>query len=328
MLYEKLDTDGNENSLVAIDSIDSLGEKYGISPRRLLMMLQKDLVERSGVNVVFILEAKDSNSMEYLGDGVISLEMGELDGRRMRRMKVEKLRGQEIISPNILFTLNRGHFTCFEEKAENIMPSIRPIETGKIMKNLIAPGTYTLFEVSRNVPGNIIKNLVDSISKLLGTRGIYSTPSIRLFGGNLASQSNIKLISPVAMIPRGLESGNIIRVDGDEFFADFDDDMVGRHLNSENRAFFLDANQIISHYGKDSINDLEVHISMLLRRGGTCIGFVWPESNSQNMDMGISSNLIKIKSIDSQLIFYGLKPYSPLYLLAQEKDEMKFEIMV
>ena len=90
MLYEKLDTDGNENSLVAIDSIDSLGEKYGISPRRLLMMLQKDLVERSGVNVVFILEANGRNSLEYLGDGVISLEMEELDGRRIRKMTTVK----------------------------------------------------------------------------------------------------------------------------------------------------------------------------------------------------------------------------------------------
>ena len=56
MLYETLEAAEKEMSLVAIDSIDSLGEKYGISPGRLLKMLQKDLVERSNVNVVFILE--------------------------------------------------------------------------------------------------------------------------------------------------------------------------------------------------------------------------------------------------------------------------------
>ena len=134
---------------------------------------------------------------------------------------------------------------------------------------------------------------------------------------------NIKLISPVAMIPRGQESPKLMKVDGDDFSVDFDSEMISSHMESpEEHAFFLDANQIISHYGKDSINDIEVHISMLLQKGGTCIGFTWPDSNSMNMDMGISTSLIKIKSVNSQFVFYGMNPYSPLYMLVQENDAL------
>ena len=82
LLYDTLEASKKDMSLVAIDSIDSLGEKYGISPSRLLKMLQKDLVERSGVNVIFILETNDSNQLEYIGDGVVSLDMEEISGRR------------------------------------------------------------------------------------------------------------------------------------------------------------------------------------------------------------------------------------------------------
>ena len=52
VLYEKLEVGNPGKAMVAIDSIDSLAEKYGIAPKRLIHTIQKDLVERSNFNVI------------------------------------------------------------------------------------------------------------------------------------------------------------------------------------------------------------------------------------------------------------------------------------
>ena len=330
MLYETLDTAEKEMSLVAIDSIDSLGEKYGISPRRLLKMLQKDLVERSGVNVIFILETSGLNQLEYIGDGVISLEMNEMENRRIRNMKVDKLRGQKISMPSIPFTLKDGHFNSFDYNIDELaggQDSLKKLELSHILKNIIKPGKYVLFEFDRNVPAEMVQTLVNSIvnHNLENSIGMYSTPSVRLFGNspaNYASESNdkFKIISPISMIQRSHASDSMIKVDGDDFYTDFNASFIDKTFDgNENICFLLDANQIISHYGEEAIKDMELHISGLLQNGGACIGFNWLSSKS--MDMGISNNRIRVTNISSQWVIYGEKPYTPLYVISPKKDD-------
>ena len=332
MLYETLEAAEKEISLVAIDSIDSLGEKYGISPSRLLKMLQKDLVERSSVNVVFILETSGLNQLEYIGDGVISLEMNDMEGRRIRNMKVEKLRGQQIMMPSVPFTLGDGHFNSFDHDIEELIGSqnsLKKLELGGILENIIKPGKYVLFEFDRNVPAEMVQILVDSIVEynLKNSMGMYSTPSVRLFGKSpedyvSESQDKFKLVCPISMVQRRHDSESMIKVDGDDFYTDFNTSFIDKIFDGkEDICFLLDANQIISHYGKESVKDIELHISGLLQNGGTCIGFNWPSSMQESIDMGISNNRIIIMTINSQWVVFGEKPYTPLYVLSPKKDD-------
>ncbi len=331
MLYETLEAAEKEMSLVAIDSIDSLGEKYGISPGRLLKMLQKDLVERSNVNVVFILETSGLDQLEYIGDGVISLEMKEMEGRRIRHMKVEKLRGQQIMMPSVPFTLEEGHFNSFDYNIEELAGnsnSLKKLELGNILENIIQPGKYVLFEFDRNVPAELVQILADSIVKynLENSIGMYSTPSVRLFGNNPASyvsesQEKFNMISPISMIQRRYDSEFIIKVDGDDFYNDFNSSFIGDMFDEkENICFLMDANQIVSHYGEGAVKDIELHISGLLQSGGACIGFNWPFSVQKSIDMGISNNRIRVTTVNAQWMMFGEKPYTPLYVLAPKKD--------
>jgi len=335
-LYETLEAAEKEMSLAAIDSIDSLGEKYGISPRRLLKMLQKDLVERSGVNLIFILETNGTNQMEYIGDGVISLEMNEMKGRRLRNMRMHKLRGQQIMLPCLPFTLKGGHFNSFDYDMIELAGESgtqNKLTLDDILKNIVEPGKYALFEFDKNVPAELVQMLVNSIvdQSLRNSIGIYTTPSVRLFGknpinyaGNSTNQELFRMLSPVSMLQRGLESQSMVKVDGDDFYTDFNCSYIDEMFQGqESTCFLMDVNQIVSHYGEEVVKDIELHISRLLQNGGACIGFNWPSGTSESLDMGISNNRILVTTTNSQWMMFGEKPSTPLYVLSPKKDDTK-----
>jgi KaiC/GvpD/RAD55 family RecA-like ATPase len=330
-LYEKLEATKSGKAMVAIDSIDSLAEKYGIAPRRLIHTLQKDLVERSNFNVIFILETSESNTLEFMGDGVASLEMADLDGRRMRLLRLEKLRGQSIWNPVHAFSLANGHFDSFVEcdGPETHTQHIENIDMKGFLQGIIEPGKYNLFEFEGPVPMNVIQSLAREIVKSAATvpRGVYTTLSTRMFGRSPQALlephvenylSTIRFISPVSQLQKEYRDMSTVPVDGESFFADFEWSTLKDLFpeTSHPMLFMMDANQLLSHYGADALNDVENHIAHLVRNNGTCIGFSWPSGNSPNVDFGMSDRLIKVRCQGLNVLFYGEKPHSPVYVLA------------
>ncbi len=343
-LYEKLETKMPPMAMVALDSIDSLAEKYGIAPKRLIHTLQKDLVERSNINAIFILETADSNNLEYMGDGVISLESEDIGGRRLRFMRLEKMRGQRIWNPEMPFSLSDGRFDCFmgEQDAEptvNLAATVPNIALSELLDGITEPGRYTVIEFDGTVPADIARGIVKSIMKATTQeRGIYTTPSIRLFGFGLSESVDpaekncsdaVKFIGPAEFLQkRSLEAG-IIRVDGDSFPLDFNFEFIEGLFPNKGRLFLIDANQIISYYGQNSMNDLENHISHLLSDKGTCIAFSWPSSNPViEMNLGMSDRFVKVTNRGSKILFYGEKPHTPIYILASDDVASRLRVVL
>ena len=94
--YDIAETNLPKKTLIVVDSIDALSERYGIQAQRLVNTLQKDLVENSHTNVIYTLERSGKTDMDYLGDGVIQMLSEDRGGRRVRPMAIEKLRGQKV----------------------------------------------------------------------------------------------------------------------------------------------------------------------------------------------------------------------------------------
>src|SRR2546427_8725987 len=90
-----------------------LSERYGIVARKLVNTLQKDLVEKGNANVVYVLESTGDTRLDYLGDGVVRFESLEHQGRRIRVMTIEKLRGTEIRQHRYIYTLKDGRVRAF-----------------------------------------------------------------------------------------------------------------------------------------------------------------------------------------------------------------------
>jgi KaiC/GvpD/RAD55 family RecA-like ATPase len=334
-LYEKLEATKSGRAMVAIDSIDSLAEKYGIAPRRLIHTIQKDLVERSNFNVIFILETSESNTLEFMGDGVVSLEMADLDGRRMRLMRLEKLRGQTIWNPVNAFSLASGHFDSFVDcqGSETHSQQIEKVDMAGFLQGIIEPGKYNLFEFEGPVPMNVVQSLAREIVKAaaIAPRGVYTTLSTRMFGRSPSALlephvenylSTIRFISPVSQLQKEYRDMSTVPVDGESFFADFEWSFVKNMFPESGHpmVFIMDANQLLSQYSAGALNDIENHIANLVRNNGTCVGFSWPSGNTANVDFGMSDRLIKVRCQGQNVLFYGEKPHSPIYVLAPVRD--------
>jgi KaiC/GvpD/RAD55 family RecA-like ATPase len=112
--YDRVEYVLPEKTTLVIDSVEGVTHKYGIDAEEFITALQKDLVENSNTDMILVLEKAASPQLEYLVDGVISVGMGELDGRRMREVRLDKLRATEIRQPGYLLSLQHGRFRCFE----------------------------------------------------------------------------------------------------------------------------------------------------------------------------------------------------------------------
>jgi KaiC/GvpD/RAD55 family RecA-like ATPase len=329
-LYEKLEKGGATKAIVAIDSIDSLAEKYGIAPRRLIHTLQKDLVERTGINVIFILETAETSTLDYMGDGVISLESTDTGGRRLRVMGLEKLRGQSIWHPEFTFSLAGGRFDSFVNRID----AHRNNEPGKLrmvldgpLEGIVAPGRYSLLEFDGSVSPEVIRNIAGAVIEgaSAASMDVYTTPSLRLLGpenGQSRFQDCMKTISPISLTRQRSGDDSVNLVDGEFFDADFNIENIRKMFPGDRpKLFLMDANQLISHYGRDAIRDIETHISHLVRDGGACICFTWPDSNSLDMDMGMSERHLRIETHGSEVLMYGIKPHTSNHILAPDRTD-------
>ncbi len=109
-VYNRIEKALPEKSLLVIDSLEGVTHKYGLEMEEFVMALQKDLVEGSSTDVVMILEKPEAGGIEYLVDGLISIQREELDERRVRHLRLEKLRATNIGRARYAVTLTGGRF--------------------------------------------------------------------------------------------------------------------------------------------------------------------------------------------------------------------------
>jgi len=102
-----------ERSLLVLDSIEGLCDKYKVNEKFFVGLINRCLIEPAHTKVVIVLEKMEKTEIDYLADGVVSMHQMDRNGRRMRMLSVDKLRGTEIHQPNYLFTLKDGRFRSF-----------------------------------------------------------------------------------------------------------------------------------------------------------------------------------------------------------------------
>jgi len=108
------------NPLIILDSWDALAKELDLRER---LRAEKTLVaiaESNKAKLLFISEEPHLTTTDYLVDAVITLKDEEIEGRRIRRIEWNKLRGIAIPQKRNLFTLHEGRFTV-----------LQTIETGK-----------------------------------------------------------------------------------------------------------------------------------------------------------------------------------------------------
>lgn len=202
MLYEKVEKGLPEKTIAVIDTIEGIANrcKYDGTPlsvQELIEVIQKDLVEKSGTNLLFILGQPTASFADFLVDGVITLHMQDIDGRRVRELVLEKLRTVNIKQPTYIYTLIGGKFHYFEIFKHQRISEPRlwePVQdaplyfsTGsKPLDNLLgggySKGSYNILEIDDAVSHNgLVSLILPTICNFVRAgRGVILVPE----GGN------------------------------------------------------------------------------------------------------------------------------------------------
>jgi len=128
-------TEKMENPIVIIDSWDAVVSHAGYYEPKEREKLEHNLCDfsrRTNTNMIFVVEYTEQRPLDYLTDGVIVTESELFEGRRLRKMQIQKLRGCSIKYPVVLFSLYNGFFKSFTpiksiETANPAIPIQEPI---------------------------------------------------------------------------------------------------------------------------------------------------------------------------------------------------------
>ena len=349
-MYDRVEAKLPEKSMIAIDSIEGITNKYSLESEELVTCIQKDLVEGSNADIIFVLEDTKAVAVEFLVDGVVYLDKSAKDGRIVRIMRLEKLRGTRIIQPSYLITLNRGMFTSFDpfEKSMEGMESWAPIpdtpthySTG--IENLDAllsggyePGSYNVIDIDENVTSEeyhaiLVPLLLNFISL---NRGIFAV----LTGGDHAESVKRDLVQYVS--EEQFEKN--VRIA--DYFVPRSDTKYIMALGTRNKDEALrtwktnqealrgpENNPIMEYTGLDTLEYLQgggVAIKGLLDGVAKIkiskdigVGVLKPGLKLTQEIMNMADTYLKIISIARCPCIYGVKPKTMIYGIVNDEEK-------
>lgn len=344
--YKFVDERMPKRSLILIDSIDALAEHYGIAASRLINVFQKDLVEGSKQNVLYVLEGGGETRLDYLGDGVVNLSAAEHEGRRLRIMTIEKLRGQQVRQHKYLYTLDGGRLTAFTIPEKERLPHPKPWKPlGDPSKDDVSTGLPALdylvggftrgrviaFQISNLVPVDTVDWLRTAMvcNFVAQGRGVAHVPprkgsaeylreimSPHLSAG--AFDGHVRVFETTTLGGGLEESKNVLHMEGNKVDSDLKWSNVEYQLSKSERPFLalMSFDTLESVYGDKVLEQMSGVLQAVRRAHDVFVGFVTPGSPSAAKLANLASTVLHIESLNGSVVLYGEKPYTELFNLS------------
>jgi len=345
LAYDEVERNLPEKTLVLIDSIDALSERYGLHASKLVNTLQKDLVENAGANVTFVHESSTDTRLDYLGDGVLSFVMREHAGRMLRVLTIEKLRGSEILQHKYLYTLNAGMLRAFpilrETRPEAPTawqpipdPSPSAVSTGNPDLDKICGGlrlgTIVALEVARNVPSFVVDHLkLAMLANFISQkRGVAYVPAqkatseivrdwVAPYTGEEPIDACLRIFeaSPLGSFEGG---AGALRLEGQNVDTDLKWTALEHNLPAAVHPFlsFVAFDTLESVYGDRVLYSMTGHLSAVRRNRDVFVGIVGDTSKSTQDLANLAHLHLVVENIDGSIVVYGQKPFTGLHVLS------------
>ncbi len=349
-IYDCIERSLPEKSMLIVDSIEGVTNKYGIEMDEFITCLQKDLVESSNVDVLMVLEKAEAPSLEYLVDGVVSLTAEALPQGRVRHMKLVKLRATEIRQPSYLLSLKNGRFTGFDAFVPNHVKSgqwqivsdkpgfystgIEDLDT--LMGGGYPIGSYNVVEVDDNVSSEeyylvvrpILLNFMSQQKGIVAvlTGGDHADAMRKDLTRFIAPEQFDKFVRIADYFQQRSEAPYVMALgtrSKEEAFKVWKENL--EHLRGK------ESRPIIDYAGFDTLEYLqggEVAIRNLLDAVAKIkiskdigIGILKPGLKLRQEIMNMADTFIKITSIDKRPCVYGVKPKTIIHAIVTDGDK-------
>lgn len=294
-LYTFVDRNLSRNPIIVIDSIEALSEKYDIDSGLLFSIIQKDLVEGSGANVIVVMESEGENKLDYYSDGVVAMTYELFNNFLIRNVRIEKLRGVSIgSSPVYIYSLDEGRFHSFNRDTIRYPSTKISASSADIQSKLEVPfgndGFDTLLEPgSSSIPvGSVLvvhrKGKSTSVDKYVNLiknnlikqtisegRGVIDVSSSNYESSRILSQC----IEPDWMMhyitaeKSDRQSPYIINLGGKSMIEDFPSEVIDFYLSSSQKPniFIFSTDFLQFVYGPSFYGDLATIINSLRSSG-------------------------------------------------------------
>jgi len=250
-IYDFVESVYPKKTLICVDSIDGLSEKYGIPPERILYTLQKDLVERGAANIIFVLESSSFANIEYLGDGVISLHHEPWDSCWKRYMFIKKLRGSPVKKSKYIYTLYDGHLNALEydDFSLDALDSIDLSELINYIDSLQASSIN--FVVSQEFPVEILQALILTLLSKNNKDSLVIPPTT--YPGNVIKTHTQKFLHRNVKIAGFSKEQADIILEGRDMLIELSSDIIGYHIG-ENSLVIISVDAMADLY--ENLRDL------------------------------------------------------------------------
>src|SRR2546427_760648 len=121
--------------LIVIDSWEGALRNTSEDGRRMIESAILSDPDDNRVGVVLVSEGGRVGELPNLVDGIVTLSSSELDGRRMRTIVVNKLRGLRVKSDRALFSLDKGKY--------NLLANTKFDDDASAKPNILSPVPHT-----------------------------------------------------------------------------------------------------------------------------------------------------------------------------------------
>jgi KaiC/GvpD/RAD55 family RecA-like ATPase len=351
-IYNRIERALPEKSLLVIDSLEGVTHKYGLEMEEFVMALQKDLVENSNTNVVMILEKPEAGGIEYLVDGLLSFLREELDERRVRHMRLEKLRATAIDRPRYAITLAGGRFEALGFSTENhrsaAPPVWRPVSdperaysTGipdfdQLLDGGFRRGSFNAFEVDVNVGIDDYYTLfIPTFLNFLALgRGIIAV----LAAGESHEKLRATLTAhtPPQLFDSRVRIADYAAQETEESYivpmARFGrDEALRAMVTAEKAARGPDGKPFLEYTAFDTLESLmgdQVAIRMYFHgvqrtklAGNLGIGLLKPGLLVSSEILNMMDTYFRIVNIDNAPCVYGIRPRTPIYSISVDEEK-------
>jgi len=307
-------------------------------------------LDQTKASVILVSEAERKDGLGYLVDGIVTLELSKLDGRRMRALEVDKLRGFRVENQYFAFSLEKGRFTFmngeYEEEAPTVMKSPEIVmhttthySTGsrkldQLLQGGVRKGSFFLIDSENSVSPQSLRLLVDMIRSNFVNQGgacfsvstgSYSSESLaeslRPYIGDKALEERVRIVEfnsqlpskPWILKPRGQQMRDLA-----ESYKAWD----ALKETSAGMMVTFDFDRLVQIYGEDVTLPGFAEIEEGLRDDEIfSVGISSRPTKLRDEFLRQADYHIKIQDWNGHLLAYGVKPFTHVHGAAFNFDK-------
>lgn len=333
-----------QRALLVVDSWEGAVRNTNQEGRRMLESAVLSELDESKVSVIIITEdGKHTAELGYLVDGIATLDQSELDGRRIRTITLNKLRGLKAPVKHGIFSLDKGRFNVLSEhgvrdKTPQTSKIMEPIshpaggysiggrDLDRVLGGSIPKGSFLLADFDSSVSHLDIMEILNMVRAnfvnqggtcFIVPTGAYSSDSVAeslsSYSGWEAVEKRVRITEYNPALPPKkwrIQLKGKLSEDIKTFFHSWQE----LRTISPDLMLNVDLDKVAQIYGVDWDHPEFTDIGAGIRDAGALyIAVASRDTKLRDESLRSADYHLKLRNIDGSLVLYGVKPFTPVY---------------